>query len=1280
MILPKRIKGFFKGDRKYISIVFFVLILILLIGVVTPYYISNITENWQSELETRIKKSQEEISQLFEKKEDDLIYIKNDLKKNLHATLNNNNYDYGELISSITDSRYNDLLIEVVAPNGRVIAWNKAFGNRTREIFPLNYPLNEIHFENSSLETELALTDTIKIQSDIFYLLLAKPIEKLYSLQNKYYKALSLQDDLSDVLNLDISISYDPYAQPSKDGRIYSFPLLNKSKIKIGLVSFFKPSLNTVLSEIQNLASNIQALLIILLTFAFGLSFKSDFKNIKSNLIKFVLIILYLGAIRGIIFLLNFPSDFFSGTITEPAYFSSTFAGGIVKSPVEMFLTSLFVLLISVVLFRYVRIYINKKATSSFKVFKLAISPVLAIISFYLIRGLAASVRSIIFDSTIRYFKEPNIIPSLPSLVMNLNLLMLGITCITIIISLLLLISEFLGFFHEQKNLKRLFIYFLMIQVAAFVFFIIQKEPLINEFMLMIFITLIFIAFHQVIIKNMKLASSFILIAIIASIISITLLNYFNLKLEKNSIRTIAYEINRADEQFLQFLINETLRTSIKEPEISDSFVRRNLNHDAQAFIIWSKSPLQRESLNSSLVLFDRNKKVLGRFAVGLDKPVEFFEYFTNPDSTIPQIKEINSGAKNTSKKIIGLVALYNDNILSGYIGVATELNIESFGFASYPDFLESDKAVLGSVVDLNQINIFEFTNGQVTQVYGDIFPSKEQKEQIINAKLSQFNDGWVNLSLYGENYITFVLKEKKENNEELTAVAVRDKQFTWNLFNFFKIFIVHSLFILILFLVFIAIKLIRVQYTFRVKLLTTFLVISIIPLILLAIYNRQIESERTSQEIFSELGNQSTFLENHVKAQMEKHPDRDLIQAFDNAGKELGIAFSVYEFADQLFNSKNEFYNTGLFGKKLNPVVHFNLNYLSYREILVKEHIDKFIYDAFYRKITINNKAIILGVNDAFNKIKLTYSTANVDVFLFGVYSFAVIIIIMVSTLFANQIAAPIRRLTKATEAVAKGDLNIQLSQNEKGEIGDLFEGFNSMTRELQKNQSEIAELERENAWKEMAKQVAHEIKNPLTPMKLSVQQILASFQDKKENFGEILKKLSQSILNQIENLSLIASEFSTLAKMPSLKLERIELVSIIHDTINLFSDESIKINFNSKWSEIYSEADKSQFRRMLINLIRNSIQAHSTIITIELNKENSGIDIQIKDNGKGIPKESQNKIFESNFTTKETGMGLGLKLAKRFLEGIGGEIILLNSNESGTIFKISIPEVTEN
>jgi nitrogen fixation/metabolism regulation signal transduction histidine kinase len=283
--------------------------------------------------------------------------------------------------------------------------------------------------------------------------------------------------------------------------------------------------------------------------------------------------------------------------------------------------------------------------------------------------------------------------------------------------------------------------------------------------------------------------------------------------------------------------------------------------------------------------------------------------------------------------------------------------------------------------------------------------------------------------------------------------------------------------------------------------------------------------------------------------------------------------------------------------------------------------------------------------------------------------------VITILSTLFANQISSPIRQLTRATNAVAQGDLSIQLKNREKGELKELLEGFNSMTSELQKNQNDIAELERENAWKEMAKQVAHEIKNPLTPMKLSVQQLVAAYNDKKTGFDDILKKLSQAILNQIENLSLIASEFSSFAKMPSLKLEEIELVSVIKDTIHLFGDEEAEIKFKSEIEKVLIESDNSQMRRMFINLIRNSIQAKASNINIDLALEDRNLIINISDNGNGIPTEVQNKIFEANFTTKERGLGLGLKLIKRFLENTNGEIKLISSNTAGTVFRIKIP-----
>ena len=207
------------------------------------------------------------------------------------------------------------------------------------------------------------------------------------------------------------------------------------------------------------------------------------------------------------------------------------------------------------------------------------------------------------------------------------------------------------------------------------------------------------------------------------------------------------------------------------------------------------------------------------------------------------------------------------------------------------------------------------------------------------------------------------------------------------------------------------------------------------------------------------------------------------------------------------------------------------------------------------------------------------------------------------------------------------------------------------------------------------MAKQVAHEIKNPLTPMKLSVQQLVASYSDKKSEFDEILKKLSQAILNQIDNLSLIASEFSSFAKMPSLKLEEFNLIPLIKDIVNLFGKEEAEIKFIADVEKVIVDSDNSQMRRMFINLIRNSIQAKSKNIKINLSVEDGYSIINLADDGLGIPPEYQNKIFETNFTTKEKGLGLGLKLIKRFLENTGGEIKLISTKSKETVFKIKIP-----
>lgn len=326
------------------------------------------------------------------------------------------------------------------------------------------------------------------------------------------------------------------------------------------------------------------------------------------------------------------------------------------------------------------------------------------------------------------------------------------------------------------------------------------------------------------------------------------------------------------------------------------------------------------------------------------------------------------------------------------------------------------------------------------------------------------------------------------------------------------------------------------------------------------------------------------------------------------------------------------------------------------------------------------DGKNYILGVNDAFNKVKIEFSAVEIDVFLFGIYSFAILIIILLSTILSDRISYPIRNLTLAMSSVKQGDFNIKVTSKERGELKDLVEGFNSMVSELRNNQNELAEFEREKAWKEMARQVAHEIKNPLTPMKLSIQQLIISFKDKKSNFEEIFQKLSNTILTQIESLNQIASEFSRFARMPRINLGKVDLISVIRDTAMLFADEKLKIEIISSLPYANIEADISQLRRIFINLLRNSIQAFATQVSFKIINDDENFIIYIADNGKGIPKEVKNRVFEENFTTKTKGMGIGLKLIKKYLEDINGNIILAETSTDGTIFSIRIPMSIKN
>lgn len=284
----------------------------------------------------------------------------------------------------------------------------------------------------------------------------------------------------------------------------------------------------------------------------------------------------------------------------------------------------------------------------------------------------------------------------------------------------------------------------------------------------------------------------------------------------------------------------------------------------------------------------------------------------------------------------------------------------------------------------------------------------------------------------------------------------------------------------------------------------------------------------------------------------------------------------------------------------------------------------------------------------------------------------------IIIALLVANYITRPLKFIMEKLGQIKLGGRNEKIDWARKDEIGSLVNEYNRMIDELAVSAELLAKSERESAWREMAKQIAHEIKNPLTPMKLNVQQLQKSWDDKSPDWDKRLENFTQIMIEQIESLNKIASEFSDFAKMPKAVKEDTDLVQLIENAVLLYDDYKIPINFykpeNIKCNVF---VDKSQIIRVFNNLIKNAVQAvneNTGVINIKLTENKANYLIEIADNGAGISESQKNKIFSPNFTTKTGGMGLGLAMVKSIIESYNGKIWFESEKERGTIFFIEL------
>ncbi len=289
------------------------------------------------------------------------------------------------------------------------------------------------------------------------------------------------------------------------------------------------------------------------------------------------------------------------------------------------------------------------------------------------------------------------------------------------------------------------------------------------------------------------------------------------------------------------------------------------------------------------------------------------------------------------------------------------------------------------------------------------------------------------------------------------------------------------------------------------------------------------------------------------------------------------------------------------------------------------------------------------------------------------------VVILVVWSLVASRAIVRPVRALARATERIAAGDLAARVAGGGAGELGELGRAFNQMAEQLALGREQLRQAERQAAWAEMARQVAHEIKNPLTPMRMSAQLLQRARREGDPRWPELADRLAKTVQDQTEMLAAIATEFRAFAGPATPQRSPIVLAELLESALALLRDaaraQGASLDLESQPGLPRIEGDAQQLRRVFVNLVQNALEAGAKRVSIAARRDGARVRVAVQDDGPGVGAEARARLFEPYFTSKSSGTGLGLAICRRMIDAHGGEIALASTRPGETVFVVELP-----
>jgi nitrogen fixation/metabolism regulation signal transduction histidine kinase len=793
----------------------------------------------------------------------------------------------------------------------------------------------------------------------------------------------------------------------------------------------------------------------------------------------------------------------------------------------------------------------------------------------------------------------------------------------------------------------------------------------------------------------------FVFWLVLLTITTSAVLVYYNNKKELTLRERLAVELSKQRDPYLEMLLND---------------VNRNLEEDErmQLFFEDRKSGSQ---LPKDLLEIELQQKYFKGYLSRFRTTFYFFDENGYPayTSDTASIYTFNPRMLQQSDQV------GNDNDL-----YYNERSFNDYSYLGRKDFMK-DSMIIGSLV-------YELTPAVINpqKLYPELLvdgeisdPEKESSATYSYAiydkgiLVSNNNDFAFPIKLYNSDIPETDIEEKKVNgNSVLVYKASKDKivmvvkesrsfiefitLFAWMFCLFLLIIVIYKLLDLLI-KARMRIGPLRslVDVSIRRKVHGTIIFVVVFAFIILGVTTILFFINRSETENRERLSKTMSEVAHDVEKEFYSQREFDDLEDIYDPVFQAGLQSAISDIAEDRALDVNIFdrdgnlqvstqpmvIEKGLLSRKMQPEAYFHMFRLNRIQHIQKERIGSMLYFSGYAPLRNTNGEVFAYLNIPYfaTQTELNQQISNFLVALINFNAFIFLIAGMLALLITNSITKSFSLVTEKLRHVSLGQRNDEIEWDKDDEIGALVKEYNKMVRKLEVSAVKLAKSEREGAWREMARQVAHEIKNPLTPMKLSIQYLQRAIDNDSPNVKQLTNNVAHTLVEQIDHLSNIASDFSAFSRIGEAVNEVMLLNEVLHSLHGLYQGQpGCEILYNEPAQPCYVYADKTQMNRLFTNLLQNAIQAipesraGRIMMHMEATTDDQWVVVSVQDNGEGISPEIQSRIFVPNFTTKNSGTGLGLAMCKNIVEQARGEIWFLTRLNIGTTFYVKLPLVS--